>query len=276
MPASTIIAFIPVLHKGYIDFIKKHPGKVYVLGKDIIDSYTSLTRDLRVMEPKDIMLAIGALGIASEVDIVTDVMLQKLGEKGTYIMPDEEVSRDIAEKYFSNSTVKFDSVFLRWNKTITLSEHVVPPHRVITKEKFHSEMIKKAVHEAGKSADWWRQIGSVVVQDGKIIFSEHNKHVPSDFSLATYGDPRSNFDAGQHQEIFTSIHSEALAVAKAAHDGVSLSGATFYVTTFPCPNCARLLSFAGVKKVYYSKGYSLLDAEKILNHFGVEIVLVQE
>jgi hypothetical protein len=37
-----------------------------------------------------------------------------------------------------------------------------------------------------------------------------------------------------------------------------------------------LLAEAGIKKVYYQKGYSLLDAEEILKAYGVEIVLVQD
>ena len=64
-------------------------------------------------------------------------------------------------------------------------------------------------------------------------------------------------------------------IAQAAHDGVSLKDSIIYVTTFPCPNCARLIAKAGIKKVYYSKGYSLLDAEKILDHFDIDIFLVQ-
>ena len=115
----------------------------------------------------------------------------------------------------------------------------------------------------------------MVVKDKKILFISHNHHLPTNYHLSTFGDPRSNFDAGQHQEIFTSIHSEASIVAQAAHDGVSLKDATIYITTFPCPNCARLVAKAGIKKLFYSKGYSLLDAEKILDHFGVEIFLVQ-
>ena len=99
--------------------------------------------------------------------------------------------------------------------------------------------------------------------------------MPNDFHLAEKGDPRSNFDAGQRLDISTAIHSEVGLIAKAAKQGLSLDGASAYVTTFPCPNCAHLLAEAGIKKVYYQKGYSLLDAEEILKAYGVEIILVQ-
>ena len=90
------------------------------------------------------------------------------------------------------------------------------------------------------------------------------------------GDPRSNFDAGEHPEIYTSIHGEASVVAQAARDGVSLKGAEIYVTTFPCANCARLIAEVGIKKVYYRDGYSMLDAEDIFKAANIEVVLVQE
>ena len=100
------------------------------------------------------------------------------------------------------------------------------------------------------------------------------KHLPTDYHLSTFGDPRSNFDKGERLDIYTSIHGESDLVAKAASKGISLKGTSIYVSTFPCSNCARLLAEAGVKKVFYEKGYSRLDAENVLNAYGVEIILV--
>jgi dCMP deaminase len=129
--------------------------------------------------------------------------------------------------------------------------------------------------ESELSSDWWRQIGAVFVKEGKVLYKAHNHHLPSDFHLGTFGDPRSNFDKGEKPEIYTSIHSEANIVAMGAKEGVSLKGGSIYVTTFPCSNCARLLCEAGVKKVFYKNGYSRLDAENIFKSYGVEIVLVK-
>ncbi|HLN18769.1 MAG TPA: deaminase, partial [Patescibacteria group bacterium] len=62
---------------------------------------------------------------------------------------------------------------------------------------------------------------------------------------------------------------------KAAKDGISLNNTNLYVTTFPCPTCAKLIAEAGIKKVYYESGYSLSDAEDILKNAGIEIILVK-
>lgn len=271
---TAVIAFVPVIHKGYLDFFEKNSGDIFVLGDDIIADYVHLTRDLRMIDPGKTVLALRTLFPKKKIEILDKSLIRKLLYK-KIMMPDDEVCRDLALKYFKRIKVKYVSVFLRWNRTITFNENEVSAHRKITKERFHKEMIDIAEEEAKKSGDWWRQIAVVIVKDKKILFKAYNHHLPSDFHLSVNGDPRSNFDAGQHQDIYTSIHAEATAIANAAKVGISLDGAEAYVTTFPCPNCARLICLAGIKKVYYSKGYSLLDAEKILDHFEVEIILVK-
>lgn len=273
---NAIVVFVPVIHSGYIKFLSKTKGDIYIFDKTIIKSFVHLTRDLRVIDPEKTVKALKALIPNRKISTINYKKLQELVKKEyKFVLPEDEISHVITDKYIPSNRAKFVSVFLRWNKIITLSEFKIPEHRKITTEKFHRDFIKIAEDETNKSSDWWRQIASVVVRDGKILYKSHNHHLPTDHHLSTFGDPRSNFDAGQHQEVYTSIHSEASLIAKAAHDGVSLKDSEIYVTTFPCPNCSRLLVQAGIKKVYYSKGYSLLDAEKILQHFGIEIYLVQ-
>ena len=83
------------------------------------------------------------------------------------------------------------------------------------------------------------------------------------------------FDAGEKHHLSNSIHAEASLVGKAAKDGIRLNNTNLYVTTFPCPTCAKLVAEAGIKKVYYQDGYSLSDAEDILKNSGVELILVK-
>lgn len=134
--------------------------------------------------------------------------------------------------------------------------------------------MKKANSESEKSPDWWRQIGAIIIKDSKIILQGHNKHLPSERATMFQGDPRSNFDAGERIEISSALHGEAGLIALAAKKGISLEGTSIYVTVFPCPNCAKLIAASGIKKVFYSKGYSLLDAEDIFESFGVELIKV--
>ena len=268
-----LIAFFPVLHKGYLELFKKYPDELGILGLDVIADYTALTRDLRIIDPAELKYAIEGLRIFPRVRVLSKDDLVALGSSNVNIvMPDEDVSRDLAAKYFGDR-IKFESVAIRnrWDKQFVDKENVVAPHRVVSTTEADLEFMQQATDEATKSEDWWRQVGTIIVKAGQIIASGHNKHLPSDYTLSTYGDPRSNVDAGQRLDISTAIHSEVGIIARAAKQGLSLDGTSAYVTTFPCPNCARLLAEAGIKKVYYQKGYSLLDAEDILKAYGGEI-----
>ena len=61
------------------------------------------------------------------------------------------------------------------------------------------------------------------------------------------------------------IHSEANAISNAACSGISLKGATAYITHKPCANCAGLLIQAGIKRVVAS------DGALVGTHFGLDI-----
>ena len=47
------------------------------------------------------------------------------------------------------------------------------------------------------------------------------------------------------------------------------------VTDFPCPPCAKLVAYSGIKKLFYLKGYAMLDGERILKDAGVEIIKIK-
>ncbi len=78
------------------------------------------------------------------------------------------------------------------------------------------------------------------------------------------------------------VHAEMAAIVDAARRGVSVSGCTLFVTTFPCHNCARHVVAAGIKRVVYIEPYpkslaSLLhmdslntDGEATENQVGFE------
>jgi len=54
-----------------------------------------------------------------------------------------------------------------------------------------------------------------------------------------------------------------------------LSGADFYVTVFPCPDCTKLIAFSGVKRLFFKGGHASLDGVDILKAKGVEIIKVE-
>lgn len=274
---TILIAFVPVLHAGYVALFRKYPDTLALIPSNFFSETLHLERDIRALPLTETKRAIEALGIFSHIEVLDTKKARALGRaRARFVLPDEDVSRLFAKKFLRGREVSYESVFLRWDKKISDAEYTVPPDRTISRAAFHRTYLRRAEQEAQKSSDWWRRIGALVVKKGKVLFVAHNRHLPTDYHLAAFGDPRSSFNAGERPDVYTSIHAEADIVARAARGGVPLKGATFYTTTFPCPNCARLLAEVGIQKVCYARGYSLRDAERILRGAGIEIVLVQE
>lgn len=189
-------------------------------------------------------------------------------------MSDDDLSRELVSRYFSENPVEVDTIFLRWDKKKSIEPVQVSPDIEISEDEFDQKIMDAALKEAGKAKDWWRRIGAIAVKDGKIIFEAHNTYVPSDQIANDEGDPRSNFKSGQHFESSLALHAEANIVAQAAKTGISLQGADVYCDTFPCPPCAKQLAYSGIRKLFYRNGYAVLDGERILKSQGVEIIFV--
>jgi len=274
---KAIIAYVPVLHRGYLRFFEKYKSadKIFVLGQELIKETDYLNKEIRALDPNLIQKSIASWDFLPDVFILGKGDIKKIiSEFEAFVMPNEDVMRDIAKKYFSGKKIIFDEVFLRWDKHIAVKEFPVNADVKISKDKFDKDMILSALSASAKSSDWWRRVGAVVVKDSEIIISACNQHVPSPHMPSVNGDPRSCFHKGVHLELSTAIHAESAAIAEAARKGISLEGASIYVTNFPCPPCAKAIAYSGIKKLYYTVGYGVLDGESILKSRGVEIIFV--
>jgi dCMP deaminase len=277
---KVVIAYVPVLHEGYYKFFMEHGDAdiLYVLGSSLIEGFRPLVKDIRALDPKIIASVVKAFGIFPKVLVLEENQIRTVVEgQQTIVMPDEEECHEIAERYFSGIEVVFDPVFLRWDKRNSVSKDPVSPARVVSVEEVDREMIRLASVEAKRSIDWWRQVGALVAKDGvPLIGAICNKHVPTRHALMVFGDPRGNFTRGVNLEISTVLHSEAAVIAWAARSpDISLLDADLYVTTFPCPPCAKLIAYSGIKRLFYADGYAVLDGQDILENQGVEIIQVK-
>jgi dCMP deaminase len=228
---------------------------------------------LRALAPVDAAAALRALGFEATVLEIEDV--ERPPQFAEIILPDEDVSRGFAEKYLTGVQTTLQNIFLRWDGVAANKPRPQVPDRSITAEGMHQELMRKALVEAQKSPDWWRQIGALLVKDGQVIAASHTFHAPNDLVLDILGTPRITVDFGERPDLYISMHAEAGILARAAREGISLAGASVYVTTFPCINCAYLIAQSGFAKLYYAEEYSNLNAEEILKNAGVEIVRVQ-
>jgi dCMP deaminase len=112
-----------------------------------------------------------------------------------------------------------------------------------------------------------RQVGAIIVKN-KMIISDGYNGTPSGFENICED------ESGLTKPYV--LHAEANAITKIARSGNNSDGATLYVTSSPCIECAKLIIQAGIKRVVYSEAYRLNDGVKLLERAGIEVISVND
>lgn len=273
---ESLISYVPVIHTGYIEMFERNQGAdMYVLDQDILDQFSHLRKDIRALSPDKARDIIESLKIFSSVRLLGAVALEDF-RPSSVVMPDDEISHRIREEYLQDKRVIFEPVFLRWDRNNTFINVEVQPDRVIDAGGGYSEIINAIYNESDKSSDWWRRVGAAIVGlNGEIINASHNYHLPTEYSPWIDGDPRNNATRGSSIEASTVQHAESSLIAKAAREGVSLEGKSIFVTTFPCPPCAKLIAESGLESCYYIEGYAMADGLRVMKDFDVEVIKIE-
>ncbi len=271
-----VVGYVSTPHQGYVKFFSKYAGGLlYIFGEDIIQEFPSLIRNLPGNTPQDLQKMITALNIFSDVRILSRENIGEL-EGLSIVMPDEDVSQAIAERYFSANSVLFDGSWkLRWDKASTLNSKRPKEDGLVSCSDIDRMLMGKAYEASSRSSDWWRQVGALLAKEGEVLLVAFNKHQPSEQSPYLNGDPRSNFEPGQCIELSTALHAEIGIAATAARNGLSTKGCDLYVTTFPCPPCANMCGHLGLRRLFFVEGYSLVEGAETLKEKGVEIIRVE-
>lgn len=110
-----------------------------------------------------------------------------------------------------------------------------------------------------------RQVGAILVKD-KMIISDGYNGTPSGFE--------NNCEDENNKSKPYVLHAEANAITKVARSNNSSDGATLYVTTSPCIECAKLIIQSGIRRVVYADQYHVMDGVELLNRAGVIVTHV--
>jgi len=113
------------------------------------------------------------------------------------------------------------------------------------------------------------QVGCVIVKDHRIISIGYNG-MPSGWTNVCEETDEYGFNAVTKKEV---LHAEANAIAKVAQSNESTQGATLYVTTSPCLECAKLIYQSGVERVVYRHNYRKREGLTFLEN--CDIILEQ-
>ena len=111
-----------------------------------------------------------------------------------------------------------------------------------------------------------RQVGALLVKN-KMIISDGYNGTPSGFE-----------NECEENDVTKSyvLHAEANAITKVARSNNSSEGATLYVTSSPCIECAKLIIQAGIIRVVFSENYRIEDGINLLKRAGIEVVQVSD
>jgi len=276
MPEKIIILHVPVIHKGYLDFFKRIEGEIsniYLIDEELQEELSEIKPDIASIDSKTVKELLNKIGFENILFFSKSNIEEIRGKE--IVLIQNEISRNLYDKYLKGEKVEWESVFLRWDKNQVLAE--LPTKDLpISKEPFDTDKMKEAYKEAEKSSDWWRQIGAVLVKNRKIIARSYNQGVPNDNTPYQLGSIRDFFKAGEKQDFSPTIHAEQKLISEAAKNGIQLQGTTLYLTHFPCSVCAKLIAYSGIKNLYFSEGASNLDGKKILELVGVKITHIPQ
>ena len=111
-----------------------------------------------------------------------------------------------------------------------------------------------------------RQVGALLVKD-KMIISDGFNGTPAGFENVCE-------DETNRTKPYV-LHAEANAITKVAASSNSSRGATIYVTSSPCIECAKLIIQSGVRRVDYSEKYRMEDGCNLLKRAGIQVDFIE-
>ncbi len=93
-------------------------------------------------------------------------------------------------------------------------------------------------------------VGCVLVSGGQ----QKNRIIAAGYNGFLPGAPHRSHIRDGHEQ--ATVHAEQNAIADAAKRGISVLGATAYVTHFPCLNCSKILVSSGICAIKYHRDYN--------------------
>jgi dCMP deaminase len=277
---TVLVLYVPVLHESYIKFFKACQQKaetLYIIDQDVIDRFPKMQREIRAIAPSEMLKLIIGGGYFPHVKLADDKVLRELGKSHTIkvVMTEEAISDYLKEHYFQNNKVTQKQLFLRFDeKTVKHARKETKYTGQVISKDFNPLAVKR-LHELNvRNSDWFLQVSAAIIKNAEIVAEDINRRMPTPHSMWTFGDPRNYMDYGSDTHQRASIHAEQAVIAHAARDGISVDGASMYVTAFPCPDCTHVIVESGIKKVYFLEGYSQLSSTDVFEHYSVEVIKI--
>lgn len=270
-----IIGTFAIIHRGYLKILDKYPqADIFILSDDLAKELYKLEIDLRKMPVEKVKELLSSS--KRDVQTLDSNKIEQIKNTDQIVLISDDVIDEFKKRYLANhpNIIIENGFFYHPAENVARAEN-----NGVNILKNYSEQdalfMKQAIVLASESACFWRQIGCLIVKQGKIIFRAYNQMLPNVDECYKIGCIRDNLQPGEKTaELCSVVHSEANCIAQAAYDGVSLKGTDIYVTTFPCPMCAKLIAVSGIKKCFFNQGWANFDGERVLQAAGVELIKI--
>lgn len=139
-----------------------------------------------------------------------------------------------------------------------ISSHAQPSS---PRQSWDQYFIGLASFVSSRSTCLRRQVGAVAVRDKRILATGYNGAPSGLDHCLDIGCLRQELDipSGQNHELCRALHAEQNVIIQAAVHGISLAGASLYVTTTPCSICAKMLINCGIITIFVPIGQRYND-----------------
>jgi dCMP deaminase len=121
-------------------------------------------------------------------------------------------------------------------------------------------------------------VGAVAVKDKHILATGYNGAAAGLKDCLELGCLRDemNIESGTRHEVCRAIHAEQNVIIQAALHGISLEGATIYVTHSPCVLCAKMLVNARIKRFVTFGSYADNSFIELFREAGIKFELLKK
>jgi dCMP deaminase len=149
--------------------------------------------------------------------------------------------------------------------------------RKVTRPDIDEYFLKIASVVAERSTCRRHHVGAVAVRDKHILATGYNGAAAGLKDCLELGCLRDEMKipSGTRHEICRGIHAEQNAIIQASLHGVSLEGATVYVTHTPCILCAKMLVNARIKRFVTFGKYADESFLELFNEAGIKFELCE-
>ena len=133
--------------------------------------------------------------------------------------------------------------------------------------------IAKEIASASKCVS--KNVGAVIVKDGRILSTGYNGTPPKYTNCCEYWDNEYTKDHHEWSKTYE-IHAEMNAIIWAAREGISIDGATIYVTLEPCSECSKNLIASGIKRIVYENSYEHTNSAVVTKFLKANNVIIEQ